>query len=340
VRISDFDYSLPPELIAQRPAEPRDSSRLMVYHRASDQVEHRLFRDLPQYLRPGDALVINDTRVLPARLHGRKVPGGGRVELLLLRRRDEHSWEALVGGKGLRQGRRLAFPEGLEAEIMADLGGSRRLVRFSQPLNGLLERLGEPPLPPYIHQPLRSPQEYQTVFARQPGSVAAPTAGLHFTPELLARIQAMGVHLVRITLHIGLDTFAPVREQDPRAHPIHREWCSLSEAAAETLNRVSSAGGRVIAVGTTCVRTLETSALRAAHGRRFAPYEGETDLYILPGHRFRGVDAMITNFHLPRSTLLLLVSAFIGRQKLLQLYQLAIERRYRFYSFGDAMLIL
>ncbi len=340
MRTADFDYTLPPDLIAQRPAQPRDAARLLVYHRRQDRVEHRIFRHLPEHLRPGDALVINDTRVLPARLHGRKLPGGGKVELLLLRRREPACWEALVGGKGLKPGRRIELPEGLEAEIAADLGGPRRLVCFSRPIEDLLESLGEPPLPPYIHQPLRSPQEYQTVFAHTPGSVAAPTAGLHFTPALLARIQAMGVHLVRLTLHIGLDTFAPVREQDPRAHAIHREWCSLSAAAAETLNRLSRQGGRVIAVGTTSVRTLETAARQARPGTRFAPYEGETDLFILPGHRFLGVDALITNFHLPRSTLLMLVSAFVGRQKLLELYRMAVERRYRFYSFGDAMLIL
>jgi S-adenosylmethionine:tRNA ribosyltransferase-isomerase len=339
VRTSDFDYPLPSEFIAQRPASPRDSSRLMILRRDGGPIEHRLFRDLPEHLRPGDALVLNETRVIPARLHARKVPGGGRVEILLLRRLEPQVWETLVGGKAIRPGRRLLVDGGPEAEVLEDLGGPRRSVRFAEPLSPRLESIGEMPLPPYIHAPLQSPGEYQTVFARLPGSAAAPTAGLHFTPDLLDRIRAQGVQLVHLTLHIGLDTFAPVTEESAEDHTIHSEWCHLSEGAAEALNATRAARGRIIAVGTTSVRTLETAARAAPPGLAVAPVEGPTDLYILPGHTFRAVDAMLTNFHLPRSTLLMLVSAFAGRERILEAYELAKAERYRFYSFGDAMLI-
>jgi S-adenosylmethionine:tRNA ribosyltransferase-isomerase len=340
VRTADFDYPLPPEFIAQRPASPRDSSRLMILHLDGTPIEHRSFRELPEYLRPGDALVLNETRVIPARLHARKMPGGGRVELLLLRRLQPQVWETLVGGKRIRPGRRLSVEGGPEAEVLEDLGGPRRSLRFAQPLSPLLEAIGEMPLPPYIHAPLQSPEEYQTVFARLPGSAAAPTAGLHFTPALLDRVTALGVQLIRVTLHIGLDTFAPVSEGLAEDHAIHTEWCQVSIEAAEALRAVRAAGGRIIAVGTTSVRTLETAARAAPPGDLVAPFEGPTDLYILPGHRFRAVDAMLTNFHLPRSTLLMLVSAFAGRERILDAYETAKEQRYRFYSFGDAMLIV
>lgn len=340
MRTDDFDYHLPPDRIAQRPAEPRDASRLMVLERASGRIEHYIFRDLPRLLRPSDVLVINETRVLPARLRARKVPGGGRAELLLLRQVDEQRWEALVGGKGLRPGRRLVLESGIEAEIEADLGGPRRLVAFSEPIGPRLEEVGEMPLPPYIHEPLRDPEEYQTVFARIPGSAAAPTAGLHFTPELLQRLEAHGVLIAPVTLHVGLDTFAPVTEEDPRQHKIHTEWCRVPPESAELIRRARQEGGRVIAVGTTSVRTLETAARAAPPGEVIVPFEGNTDLYILPGFEFKIVDAMITNFHLPRSTLLMLVSAFAGRETILHAYQVAIREGYRFYSFGDAMLIL
>jgi S-adenosylmethionine:tRNA ribosyltransferase-isomerase len=340
VRTSDFDYPLPPEFIAQRPASPRDSSRLMVLHRDGGPIEHRIFRDLPQYLRPGDALVLNETRVIPARLHARKIPGGGRVELLLLRRLQPQIWEVLVGGKAVRPGRRLLVEGGPEAGVLEDLGGPRRLLRFSEPLTPQLEAIGEMPLPPYIHAPLQSPDEYQTVFARLPGSAAAPTAGLHFTAGLLDRIEALGIRLVRVTLHIGLDTFAPVSEDLAEDHAIHTEWCQLTVNAAEALRAARSAGGRIIAVGTTSVRTIETAARAAPPGNIVAPFDGPTDLYVLPGHRFRAVDAILTNFHLPRSTLLMLVSAFAGRERILDAYAAAKEQGYRFYSFGDAMLIL
>lgn len=340
MRTSDYDYLLPPEQIAQRPASPRDASRLMVLRRDASALEHLRFRDLPSLLRPGDALVLNQTRVIPARLHARKQPGGGRVELLLLRRVEPQVWEALVGGKAIRPGRRLVVEGGPEVEVLEDLGGARRLVRFAEPLSPQLERIGEMPLPPYIHAPLQSPEEYQTVFARHPGSAAAPTAGLHFTPELLQRLEAGSIRLVRLTLHIGLDTFAPVSEELVEDHPIHTEWCQLDAAAAETLQSVRSGGGRIIAVGTTSVRTLETAALTAPTGQVVSPFEGPTDLYILPGHAFRAVDAVLTNFHLPRSTLLMLVSAFAGRERILGAYEQAKAEGYRFYSFGDAMLIL
>lgn len=340
MRTSDFDYPLPPEFIAQRPAVPRDSSRLMVLRRDGGPLEHRVFRDLPAYLQPGDALVLNETRVIPARLHARKVPGGGRVEILLLRRLEPQVWEALVGGKGVRPGRRLEVEGGPHAEVIRDLGGPRRVVRFAEPLSPRLEAIGEMPLPPYIHAPLQSPEEYQTVFARLPGSAAAPTAGLHFTPPLLDRIRAIGVQLVRVTLHIGLDTFAPVQEEIAEDHLIHTEWCQLSEQSAAILNATRASRRRIVAVGTTSVRTLETAARHAPPGLTVAPFEGPTDLYILPGHTFRAVDAMLTNFHLPRSTLLMLVSAFAGRQRILTAYETAQQEGYRFYSFGDAMLIL
>ena len=340
MRTSDYDYLLPPEHIAQRPASPRDSSRLMVLHRDGSALEHRVFRDLPTLLRPGDALVLNQTRVIPARLHARKLPGGGRVELLLLRRAEPQVWEALVGGKAIRPGRKLALEGGPAAEVLEDLGGARRLLRFSEPLSPKLERIGEMPLPPYIHAPLQSPEEYQTVFARHPGSAAAPTAGLHFTPDLLQRLEAAGVRLVPVTLHIGLDTFAPVSEELVEDHPIHTEWCQLDATAAEALQSVRSSGGRIFAIGTTSVRTLETAARHVRAGQVVAPFEGPTDLYILPGHVFRAVDSLLTNFHLPRSTLLMLVSAFAGRERILAAYEQAKAEGYRFYSFGDAMLIL
>jgi S-adenosylmethionine:tRNA ribosyltransferase-isomerase len=340
VRTADFEYILPPELIAQRPASPRDSSRLMVVPRDDTPIEHRTFSNLPEYLRHGDALVLNETRVIPARLRARKTPGGGRVELLLLRRLEPQVWEALVGGKGVRPGRRLVVEGGPEVEVLEDLGGPRRALRFAQPLSPQLEAIGEMPLPPYIHTPLQSPEEYQTVFARLPGSAAAPTAGLHFTPELLLRIESRGVRVVRLLLHIGLDTFAPVTEDVVEDHPIHTEWCQVSAEAVETLRETRAAGGRVIAVGTTSVRALETAAQTAGPGEVVAPFEGATDLYILPGHPFRAVDALLTNFHLPRSTLLMLVSAFAGREKILGAYETAKATGYRFYSFGDAMLIV
>ncbi|HET7010662.1 MAG TPA: tRNA preQ1(34) S-adenosylmethionine ribosyltransferase-isomerase QueA [Anaerolineales bacterium] len=337
MRTDDFDYDLPPERIAQRPLRPRDHSRLMILNRSSESIGHARFDDLPTLLRSGDVLVLNETRVIPARLKARKLPGGGRVEVLLLKRLEERTWEALVGGKRLDVGRRLQIEGGPLAEIEADLGGSRRRIRFAAPISPEIERLGAMPVPPYIKAPLAEPDEYQTVYARLPGSAAAPTAGLHFTEGLMDRLQAAGIGMARVVLHIGLDTFAPVDVEDPRQHIIHSEWCQVTRAAAEQLRRARQAGGRVVAVGTTAVRTLESAA--RASGGELAAFEGQTDLFILPGFTFSAVDAMITNFHLPRSTLLMLVSAFAGRERILRAYDTAIREAYRFYSFGDAMLI-
>jgi S-adenosylmethionine:tRNA ribosyltransferase-isomerase len=340
VDIADYDYQLPPEMIAQRPADPRDSSRLLVLDRKRKALSHHIFRDLPNFLSPSDALVLNETRVLPARLRGHKKSTGGRAELLLLNRLSSQTWEALVGGKGLRAGREILFGKEVEAEIIEDLGGARRVVRFNQPISHALDSIGEMPLPPYIHTPLENADEYQTVFAHYSGSAAAPTAGLHFTSELLNVIERKGTAIVKITLHVGLDTFLPVNEEDPRKHPIHSEWCQVTPEAAETINTTRRNGGRVIAVGTTTVRTLETVSRISAPEHEVEPYEGLTDLYILPGVHFHVVDAMITNFHLPRSTLLMMVSAFAGRERVLETYEIAMKEGYRFYSFGDAMLIL
>ncbi len=339
MKTADFDYDLPPERIAQTPVEPRHASRLMALNRRSGEIAHSTFREIGKFFQPGDALVLNQTRVIPARLFARKVPSGGRVELLLLRRLDETGWEALVGGKGLHAGRKLAVDGGIEAEIESDLEGSRRVVRFASPVEPALERVGNVPLPPYIHEPLQDRERYQTVYARVPGSAAAPTAGLHFTPELLAEIEAQGVRVVTLTLHVGLDTFAPVTEEDPHEHQIHTEWCELTPQAAEQLNATIRKGRRIVAVGTTSVRTLETAAVRVEAMRAVRPFSGPTDLFILPGYSFRVVDAMVTNFHLPRSTLLMLVSAFAGQDLVRRAYDLAIQEKYRFYSFGDAMLI-
>ncbi|MFQ6058597.1 MAG: tRNA preQ1(34) S-adenosylmethionine ribosyltransferase-isomerase QueA [Anaerolineae bacterium] len=348
MKTSDFDYELPPELIAQTPIEPRHASRLMVLHRATNVIEHRRFSDIGQYLRPGDLLVANDSRVIPARLHGHKVPTGGKVELLLLRRHDATTWEVLVGGKRVRMGTRLELegpPGGSSlathpslplAEVVEVLNGARRLLRFEQPIEPFLDEIGVVPLPPYIHEPLAHAERYQTIYARVEGSVAAPTAGLHFTPELMLSLRQQGVRFAFVTLHISLDTFQPVQEEEIEEHRMYSEWCRLPPETAEEINRAKLEGRRVIAVGTTAVRVLET----AARGKcRLAPFSGWTDLFIYPGFQFRVVDALITNFHLPRSTLLMLVSAFAGKDLVDRAYQEAIRQKYRFYSFGDAMFI-
>ena len=340
MKTSDFDFDLPPEYIAQTPLEPRDRSRLMIVDRKSGVIEHATFRDLPRYIQPEDILVLNETRVIPARLFGRKVPSGGRVELLLLKQLDTHTWETLVGGKGLRTGVQVQMEAGPLAQVLEVLGGARRLVRFSEPLEPYLQRAGQMPLPPYIHQPLQDRERYQTVYARQPGSAAAPTAGLHFTPSLLENLSRQGIQLAHVTLHVGLDTFAPVTEELAEQHEIHTEWCRLDEDAAARINLACQQQGRVVAVGTTSVRTLETAAARARANEVVASFEGATALFILPGYRFKAVDVLITNFHLPRSTLIMLVSAFAGRELVLHAYETAKKEGYRFYSFGDAMLIL
>lgn len=334
---SDFDYPLPETFIAQTPLEPRDSSRLLVLHRDTGQLEHKIFREIGDYLRTGDLLVLNQTRVIPARIYARK-PTGGRVELLLLRRRDLLRWEALVGGKGLRVGSRVKVEDGPEALIVEMLNGAERLLLFSEPIEPYFPKVGHVPLPPYIHEKLADPERYQTVYAREPGSAAAPTAGLHFTPRLLDEMQSSGVKIAYVTLHVGLDTFAPVTEDNPEAHKIHSEWCELPQETADAINQTRASGGRIIAVGTTSVRTLESAA---SVGRdAIPPYSGPTSLFILPGFKFKLVDALITNFHLPKSTLIMLVSAFAGREKILEAYNVAIQEGYRFYSLGDAMLIL
>lgn len=341
LRTDDFDYDLPPEYIAQSPAEPRDSARLMVLDRATGAITHAVFRDLGRFLQPGDLLVVNRTRVIPARLFARKVPTGGKVELLLLRREGPGVWQAMVRGRGLRPGVRLQVEGGPQAEIVTQLDGPLRRIRFAAPLDDRqLDAVGHVPLPPYIHRPLENPERYQTVYAREPGSAAAPTAGLHFTPQLIASLQAQGIGFAEVTLHVGLDTFAPVKEDDPTQHRIHTEWCRVPPETAQRIREARAAGGRIVAVGTTAVRTLETAARHAAPEEIIAPFEGDTDLFILPGFAFRVVDAMITNFHLPRSTLLMLVSAFAGRETILQAYEIAKREGYRFFSFGDAMLIL
>jgi S-adenosylmethionine:tRNA ribosyltransferase-isomerase len=336
MKTSDFDYDLPEALIAQTPVEPRDASRLMVLNRATGQLEHRIFREIGKYLSPGDLLVVNQTRVIPARLKAWK-PTGGKAEILLLRREADRVWECLVGGKGLDVGKRLKLEDGLEAEIVSSLEGSRRRVRFDEPVEGHLSKDGQMPLPPYIHTKLTDPERYQTVYAKTPGSAAAPTAGLHFTPRLMDELRAQGLQFAEVTLHVGLDTFAPVTEADPREHKIHTEWCELTPAVAEKINATKAAGGRVIGVGTTSVRTLESAAI----GRDIiSPYAGPTSIYILPGYEFRIVDAIITNFHLPKSTLIMMISAFAERETVLKAYETAKREGYRFFSFGDAMFIL
>ena len=352
MQTSDFDYNLPESSIAQIPAEPRDSSCLLVLNRETGEIEHRIFRDAGDYLRVGDLLVLNQTRVIPARIYARKETGG-RVELLLLRRRDELTWEALVGGRGLRVGKIARVEDGPEVEIIEELEGSERLIKFSEPIEPYFSKVGNMPLPPYIHEKLNDPERYQTVYAREPGSAAAPTAGLHFTPRLLEELQIKGVKIAYVTLHVGLDTFAPVTEDDPQEHRIHSEWCQLPQEIADLINQTRQNGGRVVAVGTTSVRTLESAgmgnrelgigsseSLLPSNDSRISAFVGPTSLFILPGYQFRVVDAMITNFHLPRSTLIMLVSAFAGRERILSTYEIAIKEGYRFYSFGDAMLIL
>ncbi len=340
MRTEDFDYDLPQERIAQTPVTPRHDSRLLVLGRKHGSLEHTKFSQIDQYLKPEDLLVINETRVIPARIYARKQPGGGKAELLLLSKENDLTWRALGGGKGLKPGRKLKITNGPDAEIVEVLEGPERLVRFSQPIEPYLGQVGHVPLPPYIHTQLDDPERYQTVYAKEPGSAAAPTAGLHFTPELMDKLAEQGVLFARLTLHVGLDTFAPVTEANPTEHKIHTEWCELTQATAEKINAAKRQGGRIIAVGTTSVRTLESAAQAAGEGQVVAPYSGPTDLFILPGYDFRAVDALVTNFHLPKSTLVMLVSAFANREMILDAYRTAIEEEYRFFSFGDAMLIL
>jgi S-adenosylmethionine:tRNA ribosyltransferase-isomerase len=356
MRTEEFDYHLPKEFIAQSPIEPRDASRLMVLDRNAGAIEHRIFRDLADYLAAGDVLVCNESRVVPARLFGRKVPTGGKVELLLVTKRGEKVWEVLTKGRKVRAGTRIELDrdegERLVGEVVGQTGEGVRLMEFKEPIEPLLDDLGVVPLPPYIHKPLKEPERYQTIYARVKGSVAAPTAGLHFTPQLMKDLEAKGVEFAFVTLHIGLDTFRPVRTENVEDHPMHSEYCKLRPEVAERINLAKAEGGRIIAVGTTSVRVLETavrpkSEVRSPKSKNdlglrtwdIGPFVGWTDLFIYPGYQFHAVDALITNFHLPRSTLLMLVAAFTGKELLDRAYREAIQRGYRFYSFGDAMLI-
>ena len=342
MHLDDFDYELPPELIATEPAPRRDAARLLVLDRTSGRRDERTVAGLPGLLAPGDLLVLNDTRVLPARLFGAK-ESGGKVELFLVRRQPEceERWECLVrASKSPRPGTRLLLPDGVTATVLDRLSDESRLVDFSGTADfpTWLERVGNMPLPPYLRRQSTDAdrQRYQTVFAREPGAVAAPTAGLHFTPELLERIEASGVAIATLTLHVGLGTFMPVRVEDPRQHRMHRERFSIPEATAAAVQQCKERGGRVVAVGTTAVRTLEYAA---ADDGRVRPGAGEADIFIYPGYRFKVVDAMMTNFHLPKSTLLMLVAAFAGREMILETYREAVAQGFRFYSYGDAMFI-
>ena len=366
MKLADFDYYLPDERIAQTPAEPRDASRLLVLNRLSGTVEHRQFTDLGEYLRSGDVLVLNQTRVIPARLQAKKVETGGGVEILLLEQKSPTEWVAMVGGKRVVEGTQLVLEhesQTIIGTVLAELEGSQRLIEFDTPLHPYMEELGEMPLPPYITTRLDDPERYQTIYARREGSAAAPTAGLHFTGDILFALQKQGIKIAYCTLHIGLDTFAPVKVENIHEHKIHRERAILTPDNAKLINDAKLNGGRIIAVGTTSARTLESAAIRSASfgtpenntesvmqtyrnlPKNMCPWrpvmalDEETDLFITPGFKSRAVDAMLTNFHLPKSTLLMMISALVGREKILEVYQTAIAQDYRFFSFGDAMFI-
>ena len=340
MKTSDFYYDLPPELIAQTPLEKRDESRLLCLDKATGEWSHHHFYELPDFLRAGDCLILNNSRVLPARLLGRRLPGGGACEVLLLQDKGDKVWECLVRpGKHLREGARVSFGDGeLTAEIAEVLPDGNRLVRFDY--NGIflegLERLGKMPLPPYIKEELQDQERYQTVYSKVNGSAAAPTAGLHFTPELLERIAAKGVGVGYVTLHVGLGTFRPVKEDEIEQHDMHSEYCTIPQETADLINRTKANGGRVICVGTTSCRTIESWA---GEDGTMTATGGWTNIYIYPGYRFKVMDALVTNFHLPESTLIMLVSALAGREHVLAAYEEAVRERYRFFSFGDAMFI-
>ncbi|MBC8014392.1 MAG: tRNA preQ1(34) S-adenosylmethionine ribosyltransferase-isomerase QueA [Sporomusaceae bacterium] len=339
MRLSDFDYFLPEELIAQHPCEPRDHSRLLVLDKNTGTVSHQKFYELPEYLRAGDTLVFNDTKVIPARLIGVKPETGGKIEVFLLNRKSGDEWEALVKpGKKARIGTIIEFSDELSCEIGAttDFGG--RIVRFIY--NGvfeeILDKLGQTPLPPYIKEELADKDRYQTVYARERGSAAAPTAGLHFTKELMKKIEDKGIHLAFVTLHVGLGTFRPVNTEVITNHVMHREYYSVSPETAQLINTTKEQGGRVIAIGTTAIRTLETAASNGV----LTAKSGWTEIFIYPGYKFKLIDAAVTNFHLPKSTLLMLISALAGQANVFAAYQAAVDEQYRFFSFGDAMLII
>ena len=338
MKLSDFMYDLPEERIAQTPVEPRDHSRLLVVHRDTGEIEHRHFYDVIDYLNPGDCLVINETKVIPARLYGER-PTGGACEVLLLKQVGPKRWETLVRpGKKLKPGAEVIFGGGrLRGRVLESTDAGGRIVEFEceGTFEAALDALGEMPLPPYIHEKLQDRDRYQTVYAKQDGSAAAPTAGLHFTPELMARIREKGIDIVPVLLHVGLGTFRPVKAENIEDHEMHTEYFEVTQDAAERINAARARGGRVVAVGTTSVRTLES----AAAGGRVRAMRGDTNIFIRPGYRFQMVDALITNFHLPGSTLVMLVSAFYDRERILDAYRLAVRENYRFFSFGDAMLI-
>lgn len=340
MKTSDFYYDLPPELIAQTPLERRDGSRLLTLNKETGETEHKHFYDLPGFLRPGDCLVLNDSRVLPARLLGHRDPTGGAVEVLLLIDRGEKVWECLVRpGKKVKPGTKLSFGDGaLTADVVGEVEGGNRLIRFHYEgiFLEVLEGLGKMPLPPYIKEELADPERYQTVYSREVGSAAAPTAGLHFTKALLDDIEAMGVDIAYVTLHVGLGTFRPVKEEEILDHEMHAEYCMISAESAEKMNRAKARGGRVICVGTTSCRTVESWADEDGTMRESA---GWTSIYIYPGYKFKVLDGLVTNFHLPESTLVMLVSALAGREQVLAAYKEAVEEKYRFFSFGDAMFI-
>ena len=348
MKTNNFDYPLPRELIAQTPIEPRDQARLMVLNRSDGSLEHHRFFEIADYLQAGAVLVFNDSRVLPARLSGRKVDSGGKLEILLLRRLSPNLWETLVKpGKRAKIGTLIEITSDsvtghgqdfkVSAEVVGQREGGIRVISFSD--ETLLPELGRIPLPPYIHVPLTDAERYQTVYAKVAGSIAAPTAGLHFTPGLIDKIKDKGIHCLFVTLHVGLDTFRPVREDDPSRHPVHQEYGVLSQEVAHGLSQARAEGRRIICVGTTTVRLVEAVA-QASSPLHMKPFEGWVSLFIVPGYQFRIVDVLVTNFHLPRSTLLMLVTAFAGRDSINQAYREAIAQKYRFYSFGDAMLIL
>lgn len=341
MKTSDFAYDLPEELIAQDPLADRASSRLLVLDKKTGERAHKNFHEIVHYLRRGDCLVINDTKVIPARLIGQKEGTGGKVEVLLLKRRENNIWETLVKpGKKARLGAEIVFGGGLlRAEVLEVVEEGNRLVKFSYEgiFEEILDQLGQMPLPPYITHELEDRNRYQTVYAEYEGSAAAPTAGLHFTKELLAEIENMGVFIARVTLHVGLGTFRPVKVEDVAKHHMHTEYYRVTEEAADIINGTKKRGGRVICVGTTSCRTIESAA--AADGT-VVPGEGDTDIFIYPGYRFKVLDCLITNFHLPESTLLMLVSALAGREQVMAAYQEAVAERYRFFSFGDAMFIV
>lgn len=341
MKLSDFNYELPEELIAQDPLLKRSDSRLMVLNREDDTVAHKHFRDITEYINPGDCLVINDTKVLPARLIGAKEGTGASIEVLLLKRHDDKTWETLVKpGKKARPGARISFGDGkLIGEVVDVVEEGNRLVRFEYEgiFEEVLDELGQMPLPPYITHHLEDKNRYQTVYAKHTGSAAAPTAGLHFTDELLESLQAMGVKIARVTLHVGLGTFRPVKVENILEHHMHSEFYMIDEEAANIINETRKNGGKIISVGTTSTRTLETAA---ADDGTIKPCSGWTEIFIYPGYKFKCVDRLITNFHLPESTLLMLVSALYDREKVLEAYRIAVEEKYRFFSFGDAMIIL